>query len=110
MIEFIGIVACVIACIGIPFQTSKVRAGYMPPNYKGTAADYRAAYLKQVAMLMWVGLVFGVLLLGMVFLPVDKPYEWIAKAVSAALWFTMSALGFFSRRALRSAAPVPAAP
>jgi multisubunit Na+/H+ antiporter MnhB subunit len=107
MIELIGIIACIAACIFTPIQTAKVRAGWMPAKYKGTPAEYRAAYLKQLNLLMWVGLGFGVLTAGMAFLPSDPPAEWIVKAVSAALWFTLGALSFFSKRSL--ATPVPAA-
>ncbi len=80
----------------------------MPAKYKGTPAEYRAAYLKQLNWLMWVGLGFGVLTAGMAFLPSDPPAEWVGKAISAALWFTLSGLSFFSKRSLESAPPVPA--
>jgi hypothetical protein len=108
MIELIGIVACLIACIVTPIQTAKVRAGEVPAKFKGTPAEYRANYLKQVTMLMWLGLVFGVLMVGLAFLP-DESYEWIVKLVSAALWFTLSGLSFAAKRSLESAPPVPAA-
>ena len=108
MIELIGIVACLIACIGIPIQTAKVRSGAVPAKFKGTPAEYRAAWVKQVTTLMWVGLGLGAAMAGMAFIPNDTPYEWIAKAVSSGLWFTASALSFFARRSLETAPPVPA--
>ena len=107
MIELIGIIACLAACIGIPIQTAKVRSGQVPVKFKGAPAEYRANWLKQVNMLMWVGLVLGVLMAGMAIIPDATPYEWIAKAVSAVLWFTASGLSFFAKRSLEP--PVPAA-
>src|SRR3569832_2738410 len=87
MIELIGIVACLIACIGIPIQTAKVRSGAVPAKFKGTPAEYRAAWVKQVTTLMWVGLGLGAAMAGMAFIPNDTPYEWIAFAVCCGLWF-----------------------
>lgn len=110
MIELIAIVACLAACIGTPIQTAKIRGGWMPKKFKGTRAEYIATYLKQLRMLAWVGLGLGVVEIGMIFIPDQPQGEWIAKLVGAVLWFTLSALCFFSQRSLTAAAlPAPTA-
>ena len=108
MIELIGIVACLIACIGIPIQTAKVRSGAVPAKFKGTPAEYRAAWVKQVTTLMWVGLVLGVLMLGMAFIPNDTPYEWIAMSVSSEKRNTASTQSNNTKHSRETAPPVPA--
>jgi hypothetical protein len=100
MIELIGIVCCIAAIIGLPIQTAKIRTGWMPKRFKGTFADYLAAYRKQLNMLVWVGVVLGAINIVLAVIPQGTPNEWIAKAVSAGLWFVLGALSYFSKRSL----------
>ena len=110
MIELIGIIACLIVCIVTPIQTARVRSGQVPAKFKGTPAEYRTAYLKQLNLLTWVGLGFGCLMLVLAVIPNDTPYEWVVKLISAGLWFALAGICFFSKRSLATAAPVPTAP
>jgi len=109
MIELIGIIACLIVCIVTPIQTAKVRSGQVPAKFKGTPAEYRAAYVKQLSLLIWVGLGFGCLMLVLAVIPNDTPYEWVVKLISAGLWFALGGICFFSRSSIETAAPVPTA-
>lgn len=109
MIELIGIVCCIAAIIGLPLQTAKIRTGWMPAKFKGTFAEYLASWRKQLGVLMWVGVGLGALNIVLAVIPQDTAYEWIAKAVSAALWFALSAVSFFSRRSLDGVTASPTA-
>jgi len=109
MIELIGMLASLAVCILIPVQASKFRAGVYPKNDKFTPEQMLAAFRKQLAMFVWLGLGFGVLF---IFLAVieDEPGEWMVKLVGAALWFAAGGIAFFTQRSLPAAAtPVPRA-
>ncbi|HXL99003.1 MAG TPA: hypothetical protein VN932_03665 [Rhizomicrobium sp.] len=105
MIELIGMLACVIVCVLIPVQTAKFRAGSYPKNAKVTPAQMLAAFRKQLSLFIWLGLVFGVLNAGLIFME-DEPGEWVVKLVACVLWFAASGIAFVSRRSLPD---VPAA-
>ena len=105
MIELIGILACLVAAISVPLQVAKMRTGWMPKKFAGTPAEYAAVFRKQLTMLKWVGLGFGVLELAMIAIE-TTPGEWIVKLVAGLLWLTLSGLCFFYDRALAG----PAAP
>ncbi|MGH8324878.1 MAG: hypothetical protein ACRETD_13950 [Steroidobacteraceae bacterium] len=107
MIELIGILACLVVCILTPIQVSQIRAGKLPKKFAGTREQYAANFSRQIAMLMWVGLVFGVLELGLILIETE-PGEWIVKLVGSVLWFALSAICFVSRRSL-AALPAPTA-
>jgi hypothetical protein len=103
MIELIGILACLAACISVPFQIAKMRTGWMPPKFAGTPAEYAAVFRRQLSILKWVGLGFGVLELLMI--AIEKtPGEWIVKLIAGVLWLTMSGLCFFYDRTLANLA------
>ena|ERR1700712_788068 len=104
MIELIGIIACLAACIGVPLQVAKMRTGWMPKNFKGTAAEYAATFAKQLTILMWVGLGFGVLDLAMIAIP-EQGAEWIAKLVGGVLWLALAGISFVYRGQLVNVAP-----
>ncbi|HEX4301362.1 MAG TPA: hypothetical protein VHZ78_01120 [Rhizomicrobium sp.] len=103
MIELIGILACFVACISVPLQVSKMRAGWMPKKFAGTNAEYAAIFRKQLGILKWVGLGFGLLELAMIAIE-TAPGEWIFKAIAGIFWLTLSGICFVYDRALATLA------
>ena len=103
MLELISIVAGLIVCIAMPIEVGKVRKGWVRKSFKGGRPEFLVAYRKQIRMLMWLGLVFGVLGLGLAAVEA-RHGEVIVKIVGAAVWFAVSAISFFS---LRELAKVP---
>ncbi len=107
MVALIGLLACLIACIALPFQAAKMRTGWTPKTFAGTPAQYAAAFRKQLAILEWVGLGFGALELLMIAIE-TVPGEWIVKPIAGLLWLTLSGICFVYGRALANLA-APAA-
>jgi hypothetical protein len=103
MVELVGIIACVIACIGVPFMLSSIRSGAAFKKAPEKRAEILAASRKQFKMFAWLGLIFGVLEMGMYF--ISEPGEGIVKIVAGVLWLVLGGLCFY---ALRAIADVPA--
>ena len=95
MLELISIVAGLIVCIMMPIEVSKVRKGWVRKKFAGDRPKFLAAYRKQIKMLMWLGLVFGVLGIGMAALEAHRG-ESIVKLVGAVIWFAVSGISFVS--------------
>jgi hypothetical protein len=108
MLELISIVASLVICVLIPIEVGKIRNGWVRKNFAGDRPKFLAAYRKQLRMLMWLGLVFGVL--GVALAPLeDNPGERVVKVIAAAIWFVVSVLSFTSLRTLDKVADAEAA-
>ena len=103
MIEIIGFIACLIACIGVPIQVSSIRSGAAFAKAPEKRAMVLEGTRKQFRMLSWVGLGLGVVEIGLSFIP-DEPGEAKFKLAAGVLWLVMSGLCFW---ALRRIADVP---
>jgi hypothetical protein len=103
MVELVGIIACLIACLGVPFMLMSIRSGAAFRKAPEKRAEILAAARKQFKMFAWLGLVFGVLEAGMYF--ISEPGEGVTKIVAGALWLVLSGLCFYGLRAI---ADVPA--
>ncbi|HTG25738.1 MAG TPA: hypothetical protein VK681_37380 [Reyranella sp.] len=103
MLELISILAALVVCILIPIEVGKIRNGWVRKQFAGDRPKFLAAYRKQLKMLMWLGLVFGVLGIGLAFVEAQRG-EAIVKLVAAFIWFAVSGISFF---ALRQLANVP---
>jgi hypothetical protein len=102
MIEVISIVASLALCILIPIETGKIRNGWVRKNFAGDRPKFPAAYRKQLKLLMWMGLVFGVLSIGLA--PLEThPGEPTVKVIAGVIWFVVAALCFSSLRTLAKA-------
>jgi len=99
MLELIAMIAGLIVCIMMPIEMGRIRKGWVHKKYAGDRPKFLAAYRKQVRMLMWLGLVFGVLGIGIAALESQRA-EAIVKLVGAAIWFAVSGIAFASLRAL----------
>jgi hypothetical protein len=106
MIELISIVASIALIILTPIQTSQIVAGKISPKFKGTPAAYVAAFRKQIGLLVWLGAVFAVLNLLLMFIETE-PGEWIFKLIAAVLWAAVAGVSFFSSQKLAKL-PAPA--
>jgi hypothetical protein len=105
MIELISILASLAVLILTPIQTAQIVAGKISPKFKGTPQAYAAAFRKQIGLLVWLGAVFAVLNVVLIFISTE-PGEWIVKLIAAVLWAGVSAVSFFSSQKLaRLAAP-----
>jgi hypothetical protein len=99
MLELISILASLVLLVVTPIQTAQICEGKISPKYKGTPQAYAAAFRKQVGLFVWLGAVFGVLDIVMIFMDTE-PGEWIVKAVAAALWIGVSAVSVYSSQRL----------
>lgn len=101
MLELIAIVAALAICILTPFEVRRIRRGWVHKKFAGDRAKYIAAYRKQLTILMFTGVVFGVL--GIVLaLVATRPGEATVKIVAAVIWFAVSLTCFVSRRMVPS--------
>ena len=99
MIELIGMIAGLIVCIMMPIEMARIRKGWVSKKFTGDRPKFLAAYRKQLKMLMWLGLVFGVLGIGLAAVEA-RHGEVIVKLIGAAIWFAASGMAFFSLREL----------
>ena len=103
MLELISIVACAAIIFLAPFETSRILAGRISKRFKGSPQQYAASYRRQISALVWLGVVFAALDVGLGFIE-EEPGEDIVKWVSAALWLVVSAVCFWCRNRLTAAA------
>ena len=110
MIELISIVASLALCILIPIEMNKIRNGWVRKNFAGDRPKFLAAYRKQLKLLMWLGLVFGVLSVALA--PLERhPGEPTVKVIAGIIWFVVAGLSFSSLRTLARVADTnPASP
>ena len=99
MIELISMVAALIVCILIPIEMSKIRNGWVRKNFAGDRPKFLAAYRKQLKLLMWLGLVFGVLGVGLAAIESHRS-QTIVKLVGAAIWLAVACISWFAHREL----------
>jgi predicted Na+-dependent transporter len=103
MLELISILAALIVCILIPIEVGKIRNGWVRKQFAGDRTKFLAAYRKQLRMLMWLGLVFGVLGIGLSAIETSRG-EAIVRLIAAIIWFAVSCISFIG---LRQLAKVP---
>jgi hypothetical protein len=106
MIELISIFASLVVLILTPIQASQIAAGKISPKFKGTPEAYVAAFRRQIGMMMWLGAVFAVANLALIFM-VTEPGEWIVKLIAAGLWLGVSVVSYLSSQKLAKL-PAPA--
>ena len=99
MLELIAMAAGLIVCVMMPIEVGKIRKGWVHKKYAGDRPKFLAAYRKQIRMLMWLGLVFGVLGIGLAALEGQRA-EAIVKLIGAAIWLAVSGIAFTSLRTL----------
>jgi hypothetical protein len=79
----------------MPIEMRKIRKGWVSKKFTGDRPGFLAAYRKQLKMLRWLGLAFGVAGIGLA--AVDaRNGEVIAKLIGAAIWFAVSGMAFVS--------------
>jgi hypothetical protein len=99
MLELISIIAALVLCIMMPIEVGKIRKGWVRKDFKGDRPKFLTAYRKQLKAIMWLGLVFAVLGIGLAALE-DRGGEAIVKVVGAVIWFAVAGISFFSLREL----------
>ena len=99
MLELISIIAGLIVCVLIPVELGKIRKGWVHKKFAGDRPRFLTAYRKQLKALMWLGLVFGVLGLGLAAVEANRG-EAIVRVVGAAIWLAVSGFAFNSLREL----------
>ena len=95
MLELLSILAGVVVCIMMPVELGKIRKGWVSKKFAGDRPKFLAAYRKQVRVLMWLGLVFGVLGIGLAAVEARQG-EMIVKIVGAAIWLAVSGISYYS--------------
>ena len=99
MLELISIVASLALCVLIPIEVGKIRNGWVRKNFAGNRTAFLAAYRKQLKLLMWMGLVFGLLSVGLA--PLEAhPGERTVKVLAGVIWFVVAGLSFSALRTL----------
>ncbi len=109
MLELISIICSLAICILTPIEVHKIRTGRVRKGFAGDRAKYIAAFDKQLGWLMWVGLVFGVLTLGLAFIE-KRPGEAVVKIVAAIIWFAVACITYIAHRQLAGMADRTTAP
>jgi hypothetical protein len=109
MIELISILASLAVLFLTPFEVNRIRKGYVAKKFESDPEKYRTAFRKQVTMLIWVGLVLGLLQIGLSF--VEKSHgENVVKIVAGVIWLAVAGVCFVSRGMLPPSAPAASAP
>ena len=85
MLELIAMAAGLAVCVWLPIEMSKIRKGWVHKKFAGDRPKFLAAYRKQLKALMWLGLVFGVLGLGLAAVEANRG-EAIVRVVGAAIY------------------------
>ena len=96
MLELIALAGGLILCFYMPYEAAKVRGGWMRKNFKGAPEEFRAAYLKQLTLMMWIGIAIGAA--DIAISPLDSGRgEWIVKLLTAAVWLAAAAIAYTLR-------------
>jgi hypothetical protein len=95
MLELISIIAGLVVCIMMPIELGKIRKGWVSKKFAGDRPKFLAAYRKQVKVLMWLGLIFGVSGIGLAAVE-SRHGEVIVKLIGAAIWLAVSGIAFVS--------------
>ena len=103
MIELISIICSLAICILTPIEVSRIRSGWIRAKFKGDREQFIAAYHKQLAMLTWVGVGFGILSIGLSFIEMH-PGEGTVKIIAGIIWFAVAGICAVSNRMLPGAA------
>ena len=109
MLELISIICSLAICILTPIEVHKIRAGRVRKGFAGDRAKHIAAFDKQLTWLIWVGLIFGLLTLGLAFIE-KRPGEAVVKIVAAIIWFAVACITFIAHRQLAGMADQTTAP
>ena len=88
-------------CILIPIEVG--RSQRPAQEVRGRSAQVLAAFRKQLKLLMWLGLVFGVVGIGLAPLEAIAAKRSVARP-AAVIWFAVACISFIS---LRQLAKVP---
>ena len=99
MLEMIAMVAGLVVCVMMPIEVARIRKGWVHKKYAGDRPRFLAYYRKQIRVLMWLGLFFGVTGIGLAALEAQRG-ESIIKLIGAAIWFAVSGIAFTSLRTL----------
>jgi hypothetical protein len=97
MVELISIICSLAICIITPIEVGKIRAGWVRAKFAGDREKFLAAYRKQLTMLTWVGVGFGVLSFGLAFIEAE-PGESTVKVIAGVVWLVVACVCFISRR------------
>jgi hypothetical protein len=99
MLELIAMVAGLAVCVWLPIEMGKIRKGWVHKKFAGDRPKFLAAYRKNIRAMIWLGLVFGVVGIGLALFE-TRPGGSIIKFIGAAIWLAVAAIAFTSRRAL----------
>jgi hypothetical protein len=103
MIELISILCSLMICVLTPIEVGRIRGGWVNKKFENDRPKFLAAYSRQLAMLTWVGVGFGVLTLGLVAIE-HNPGERIVKMVAGVIWLAVAAICFIYRKRLPTVA------
>lgn len=98
MLELIAMVCAAVLIVYTPIESRKVAGGWIRKRHKGAPEEFRASYRRQLSILIWLGLAFGVFNLGLSLLPDQDPARSMVKAVAGLLWLGVSISAVFGRR------------
>jgi hypothetical protein len=99
MIELISILCSLMICVLTPIEVGRIRGGWVNKKFENDRPKFLAAYNRQLAMLTWVGLGFGVMTFGLIAIE-SNPGERIVKGVAGAIWLAVAVICYIYRRRL----------
>ena len=98
MIELIALICAAVLIVLTPIESRKVARGWVRKRHKGTPEEFRAAYRRQLTILFWLGLVFGLGNIALAMAFEDEAARSTVKLVAGLLWLGVAASAFFGRR------------
>jgi hypothetical protein len=90
MIEVMSVVCSLAICVLAPIEVNRIRAGWVNQKFEGDRRGFVAAYRRQLVMLMWLGLGFGALSLGLSLVEADAGQR-LFKVAAGSVWFAVAA-------------------
>jgi hypothetical protein len=103
MLELISLACALVICVLTPIEVGKIRAGWVNKKFDGDRDRFIAAYRKQLKMLLWLGVGFGALTIGLGLIE-SNVAEQAFKLVAGVIWFAVAGISLVSQRQLAAVA------
>ncbi len=105
LIDLFALLAAVAVCIWVPIETRKVRGGWTRRRFEGTHAEFIVKYRRELTMIVWTGLIVGLINLALAFATAGDSRQ-VVKIVSGVVWLAAGAITWVARRQLDESVPV----
>lgn len=103
MLELIAMVCAAVLIVWTPLEARKVAGGWVRPRHKGTAEEFRLRYRRQLTVLVWAGVAFGLGNILLALLVEEDRARGLVRFVAGVLWLGVSVSAVFGRRIMDAA-------